>query len=182
MLKKVSNFIAHMETIFASVCAGAVTLLILLNIVTRSVGYAIYWVDELAIYVMIWMTLFTTSVMLKKRTSVSVTLLADACPPKVRYWFDAVGDLFVLVFAGIILWLCIRWYDPVGLFQAGMDVLAFQGDTFNFMYSENTNTIGIKKFWIWLALPLFSLSLTIHAVNNFLERIMGKHLVGETTS
>lgn len=181
MLTKVSNMIARAETILASVFAGVVTCLILLNIVSRSIGYAIYWVDELAIYVMIWMTFFTTSVMLKQRSSVSVTLLSDACQPKIRYWLDTVCDLLVLLFALLMLWLCIRWYDPIGLYQADMDVFAFQGDTFNFMYSENTNTIGVKKFWIWLALPLFSLSLTIHAAHNLFERVVAKSATGEVS-
>ena len=41
--------------------AVGVTLLILLNIVARYFGAALYWVDELAIYAMVWMTFLGAS-------------------------------------------------------------------------------------------------------------------------
>ncbi len=171
MLKSVSNFIARAEVVVAASLAGAITLLILLNIVSRTVGYAIYWVDELAIYCMVWMTFFITSALLKKRQAVAVTLLTDRFSGTFRYCLDLFSDLMVLLFALLMFWLCWRWFDPIALYQAGFDPLTFQADTFNFIYSENTNTLDLKKFWIWLALPVFSFSLLLHALSNLLDNL-----------
>jgi TRAP-type C4-dicarboxylate transport system permease small subunit len=181
MLKAVSNRIARAEVVIAASLAGAVTLLVLLNIVSRAAGHAIYWVDELAIYCMVWMTFFTTSVLLKKRQCVAVTILTDYFNVEIRYWLALFSDLMVLFFALFLFWLCWRWYDPFTLYQSEFDLQAFQGETFNFMYAENTNTLGLKKFWIWLALPLFAFSLSLHALSNLLENLRPTPvLAGET--
>lgn len=175
MLKRLSDAIAGAEMFAAALFAAAVTLLVLLNIVSRALGQAIYWVDELAIYSMVWMTFLATSAVLKKRQGVAVTILTDCLPTRSRYWLAVFSDLMILVFAAGLFILCWRWYSPATLWQVGFDVQAFQAETFNFMYAENTSTLGFKKFWVWLVLPVFSLSLSLHALINLYEsfRIAG---------
>lgn len=168
MLNTLSEKLARIEMAMAALLAGAVTLLILLNIVTRSVGMAIYWVDELAIYAMVWTTFLATSVVLKQRQVVAVTLLVDRLGERSRAWMQSFSDVMILAFAVGLLVLCWRWLDPATLASFNFDIKAFQGDTFNFVYSEKTNTLGIKKIWPWLILPLFSISLSLHAINNLL--------------
>ncbi len=166
MLNTLSDKVARVEIVMAALLAGAVTCLILLNIATRSLGMAIYWVDELAIYAMVWTTFLATSVVLKQRQVVAVTLLVDLLGERSRAWLQCFSDLMILAFAAGLLVLCWRWLDPATLTSFNFDIKAFQGDTFNFVYSEKTNTLGIKKIWPWLILPLFSISLSLHALNN----------------
>ncbi|ATG74933.1 C4-dicarboxylate ABC transporter permease [Zobellella denitrificans] len=183
MLKRISDRVASVEMTVAALLAGAVTLLVLLNIVTRAMGQAIYWVDELAIYCMVWMTFISTSAVLKKRRGVAVTILTDQLPTALRRWLTVFSDLMILGFALALFVLCWRWYSPLALMQAGFDFQAFQSETFNFMYAENTNTLGIKKFWVWLVLPVFSLSLGIHALLNLFDSLSGSQqtMTGEPT-
>ncbi|WP_255482876.1 TRAP transporter small permease [Marinobacterium marinum] len=155
----------------AAIMAAVVTLLILLNIVSRSLGMAIYWVDELAIYAMVWTTFLATSVALKRRQVVAVTLLADLLGKRAQAWMQLISDVMILTFAVALLVLCWRWLDPVTFADVGFDIKKFQGETFNFLYSEKTNTIGINKIWPWLILPLFSMSLSLHALNNMLASL-----------
>jgi hypothetical protein len=61
MLHKASALWARIELSAAAILAAAITLLILLNVVTRAFGQAIYWVDEAAIYTMAWMTFLAGS-------------------------------------------------------------------------------------------------------------------------
>lgn len=170
MLKKLSDKLADFEVSLGALLAGAVTLLVILNIVSRSVGYALYWVDELAIYCMVWMTLITTSAILKKREAIAVTLLLDVFPVRLKRYASIIIDLIVLVFALALLFLTMRWLDIWHFMQAGFNIEQFQASTFNFIYSENTNTLGIKKIWVWLPLFLVSLSLSLHALVNLFER------------
>ncbi len=164
-----SNAILLIEKRLMALLAAALVLLILLNIVTRAAGAAIFWVDELAIYTMIWMALIGASAMLRMRMGVAVTLVTDLLPVRGRRLFGRVVDALLLVFAVILLLLCWQWYDPMALLQAGFDFDAFAQATFKFIYTEPTNTIGIPKFVVWLAVPLMSLTMTIHAVANLLE-------------
>ena len=83
-------------------------------------------------------------------------------------------DAMVLLFALLLVWLCWRWYQPLTLAQTGFDTRAFQGQTFNFIYAENTSTLGIKKFWAWLIVPWFALSLSLHGVSNLVQSLTAK--------
>ncbi|GGX88519.1 hypothetical protein GCM10007160_14990 [Litchfieldella qijiaojingensis] len=173
MLKRISSGIARCEGTIAAGLAAVISLLILLNIATRSLGHALYWTDELAIHAMIWMTFFTTSAVLKRREGVAVTLLVDALPSGARQLLHLSVDAMVLFFALFLAVLSWRWYDPATLWASGFDIQAFQGETFNFIYSETSRTLGIPKFWVWLCLPIFAVSLSLHAVVNLVDGLKG---------
>ena len=87
-------------------------------------------------------------------------------PASGRHWITRFVDLTIFVFACLMVWICLRWFMPLQLMEAGWDVKAFQGKTFNFIYAEPTNTIGLKKVWIWLVMPLFTLGALLHSGAN----------------
>lgn len=149
---------------FCAAClACAVTLLILLNVVTRSMGAALFWVDELAIYTMVWMAFLGTSASFHYGTTVSITILTDALPPRVQAIAAKLVQLIVLGFSLFMLWICWRWFSPLELARNGFDFEAFQGATFNFIYAEPTTTLGIKKYLVWLVVWLFAAGATLHS-------------------
>lgn len=171
MLQRCSAWLARYEEIAAAALAAAVTCLILTNIAFRALGNPLYWVSELAIYAMIWMTFLIAGAVFKRRQGIAVTLLSDFLPAKGRQLIGVWVDVIVLVFALLLVWLCWRWYQPLALAQAGFDIRAFQGQTFNFIYAENTSTLGVKKFWAWLIVPWFALSLSLHGVANLVQSL-----------
>ncbi len=146
--------------------AVAITLLVLLNVVTRAMSASIFWVDEAAIMSMTWMSFLAASAAVHFGHSVSVTLVTDMLPSGAAQVAQRAVDVLILIFAALMLWLCWRWFLPLDLLRAGFDSMAFQGETFNFIYAEPTLTLGIRKFWLWLIMPLFALGLTLHAVAN----------------
>jgi len=168
-VSRVSNAILRAEKLAVTGLVGLLVLLILLNIVTRAAGVAIFWVDELAIYTMIWMALIGASAMLRMRLGVAVTLITDLLPRTARRIVARIVDTLLLVFAVTLLVLSWQWYDPVGLVRSGFDLEAFAQATFKFIYSEPTNTLGIDKFWVWLAVPFMAIAMSVHAVANLLE-------------
>ena len=153
----------------AAAFAVLVTLLILLNVVTRAFNVAIYWVDEAAIYAMVWMTFLAASAALHSGHSVAVTILRDLLPLRYRGWMAKFVDVTVFLFAAAMAWLCWRWFLPIDLARAGFDFAAFQAETFNFVYAEPTTTLGIRKFWVWLVMPLFAFGTVLHGLNNLLD-------------
>jgi TRAP-type C4-dicarboxylate transport system permease small subunit len=168
MLHRASAVWARVELTLAALLAGAITLLILLNVVTRAFDASIYWVDEAAIYTMAWMTFLAGSAAVHYGNSVSVTLIEDAVGPALGRALRLFKDLCVLLFALLMLWFCWRWYLPADLAAAGFDLRAFQGATFNFIYNEPTTTLGIRKWWIWLVMWLFAFGLLLHGLSNLL--------------
>ena len=168
-VSRVSNGVLGLEKRLLTALAGALVLLILLNIVTRAAGVALFWVDELAIYTMIWMALIGASAMVRMRTGVAVTIVTDLLPRPLRRVAFRVVDAILLLFAIALLVLCWQWYDPAALFASGFDLDVFAENTFKFIYVEPTSTLGIRKFWVWLAVPLMAFGMTIHALANLLE-------------
>ncbi len=169
MLRKLSAAWARVELFLASALALAVTLLILLNIVTRTLGAALFWVDELAIYAMAWMTFLGASAALHHRNAVSITLLPDAVPVHMRPMIAKAVDVVVFLFSVAMLWFCWRWFLPLELLKAGFDTAAFQGQTFNFIYAEPTSTLGVPKYLFWLVMWLFALGAALHSVAHLLS-------------
>jgi TRAP-type C4-dicarboxylate transport system permease small subunit len=159
----------RIEKLAVTILVAVLLLLILLNIVTRALGAAIFWVDELAIYTMIWMAMLGASAMVRMRVSVSVTLVTDFLPVPAQRGLARLVDGIMLIFAITLLVLCWLWYEPIALARAGFDFDEFAQTTFKFIYSEPTNTIGIQKFWVWLAVPLMAINMSIHALANLVE-------------
>jgi TRAP-type C4-dicarboxylate transport system permease small subunit len=118
---------------------------------------------------MIWMTLIGASAMVRMRAGVAVTLVTDVLPLHIRRIVFRIADAVLLFFAVTLLILCWQWYDPVALIESGFDLDAFAQETFKFVYAEPTSTLGLRKFWVWLAVPFMAGAMTIHAFANLLE-------------
>ncbi len=169
MLNRISAFWARCELAAAAILAVGVTGLILLNVVTRSLNNALFWVDEAAIYTMVWMTFLGASAAIHYRQQVAITILTDALPRPAQRVAAKLVDVLVFVFASAMLYFCWRWYLPLDIWTAGFDAMAFQGATFNFIYAEPTSTIGIPKWIVWLVMPLFSAGAFLHALAHLLD-------------
>ena len=165
-LTQTSDRLAKGEKSVVVVLTALLLFLILLNVVTRSLSLALYWVDELAIYVMIWLVLIGASVTIHERSGIAVTLGIDAVSPSLRRLLLRIIDILVLAVAAALLVLSWIWYDPIALAAHGFDAKAFAAKTFNFIYADPTTTLGVPKFLIWSIMPLVSLTMTLHALAN----------------
>lgn len=174
MLNKLSEAWAKTELTFAACLGGLITALILLNVVTRSIGAALFWVDELAIYTMIWMTFLSTSAALHYGHSVSITIVTDLLPTALRPLAAKLVDLIIFGFALLMVWLCWRWFLPLDLIKSGFDLELFQSKTFNFTYVEPTNTLGFPKYIAWLVVCLFTMGALLHSTANLLGPYKGE--------
>jgi TRAP-type C4-dicarboxylate transport system permease small subunit len=146
ILSTLSRIVALVEIAVAALLTVATTGLILLNIVTRTSGNALYWVDEAAISTMVWASFLGASAAIERRSAVAVTLLPDAMPELWQYRLRIWSDFLVLVFFVILMWLCFLWFDPLTLYRLNFSLSDFTGETFNFIYQETTTTLGIPKF------------------------------------
>lgn len=144
-------------------------LLILLNVATRYGGMPLYWVDEAAVYSVVWLTFIGASTMTRLRMDFSVTLLTDRLGARAATAAKCLSTLLVLVFGLAMLAMCWLWMDPVGIARAGFDARAYSGESFNFLYTERTQTLNWPVWVIQLVLPLFALTFSLHALANLIE-------------
>lgn len=143
--------------------------LILLNVVTRYTGYPIYWIDESAVYSVVWLTFIGASAMTRMRLDFAVTMLTERLPPRGAAIFRIVAALGVVLFGVALAVMCWLWLDPVGIAQAGFDAKEYAGQSFNFIYTERTQTLNWPTWVIYLIMPVFALSMSLHALANLFE-------------
>lgn len=145
------------------------TGLILLNVVTRYSGVALYWVDESAVYSVVFLTFIGASAMTRLRLDFAVTILTERFSPRGVRIAKVAATAIVLLFGLTLLWLCVLWLDPAGMARAGFDAKELAARTFNFIYTERTQTLGWPVWALYLIMPVFALSMTIHSAANLLE-------------
>lgn len=145
------------------------TGLILLNVVTRYSGVALYWVDESAVYSVVFLTFIGASAMTRLRLDFAVAMLTERLPPRGVRVAKVTATAIVLLFGLTLLWLCVLWLDPVGMARAGFDARELAARTFNFIYTERTQTLNWPVWVLYLIMPVFALSMTIHSAANLLE-------------
>ncbi|MEP9352967.1 TRAP transporter small permease [Xanthobacter sp. KR7-65] len=151
---------------------GLMTLLtglILLNVVTRYTGVPIYWIDESAIFAVVWLAFIGASAMTRLRLDFSVGILTERLPPTGVKVARALATVATVLFGLCLAYMCWIWMDPVGIAAAGFDAKEFAGQTFNFLYTERTQTLNWPTWVVNLVMPLFAVSLTLHGLANLVE-------------
>lgn len=145
------------------------TALILVNVVTRYSHFPIYWIDESAVYSVVWLTFIGASAMTRLRLDFAVTMMTERLSARSQQIFKIIATSTVIVFGLGLIVTCMLWMDPIGLAQAGFDAKKFAGQTFNFLYTERTQTLNWPTWVLYLTLPIFAVSITIHGTANLLE-------------
>ena len=166
-----STAVLRAERAAVTVLMSLLVVLILLNVVTRYSGVPIYWVDEAAVFTMVWLTFVGASLMTRLRMDFAVGLVSDQLPPRGAKVLKIIATLGVLVFALALFWMCWVWMDPRGIAAAGFNAKEYAESSFNFIYTEHTQTLEWPTWVLQLILPIFSLTLTVHAFANLLEEL-----------
>lgn len=164
-----SNAVLRVERHAISALMGALVLLILLNVVTRYGGVPIYWVDEAAVYTVVWLTFIGASAMTRLRLDFSVAMLTEKLGVRAARACKVVSTLGVLTFGVALMVMCWLWMDPIGIVRAGFDAKEYAAESFNFLYTERTQTLNWPTWVVMLVMPLFAVTFSLHAIANLLE-------------
>ena len=164
-----SSAVLRLERLLILALMALLMLLILVNVVTRYTGMPIYWIDEAAVYSVVWLTFVGGSAMTRLRMDFAVTLLTDKLGAGAARAFKLTAGAGVLVFGIAMLWMCWIWMDPVGIARAGFDAKEFAASSFNFLYTERTQTLNWPTWALQTILPLFAFTLSLHAAANLVE-------------
>ena len=145
------------------------TALILLNVITRYSGMPLYWVDEASVYTVVWLTFVGASAMTRLRLDFAVTMLTEKLGPRSAQIAKVIATSGVLIFALALAWMCWIWMDPVGIARQGFDAKEYAAQSFNFLYTEHTQTLEWPVWVLQLIMPIFALCMSLHALANLLE-------------
>lgn len=164
-----SSILLKIERSLITGFMGLLVALVLLNVVTRYTGRSIYWVDESAVYSVVWLTFIGASAMTRLRLDFAVTMLTEKLSDDLQRRARVCATLAVIAFGVGLGWMCWLWLDPAGIVAAGFDAKELAARTFNFIYTERTQTLGWPTWVLYLIVPIFAVSITLHGLANLVE-------------
>lgn len=166
-----SEGVLAVEKLLVAAFMALVLALILLNVVTRYAGVPLYWVDEAAVYSMVWLTFLGGSALTRLRLDFAVTLLSDKLQKKNAERLQAFATFLAFLFSVSLAVMCWNWMDPMGIAAAGFDAREYAGESFNFLYTERTQTLDWPVWAISLIVPLFAVTMSLHTAANLVEEL-----------
>lgn len=168
-LSRLSTGLSAVERLLLRVLIAVLALSVLMNVLLRMIGITLAWADEVGVYSMVLSGFVGASLMLRARIDPAVLLLHEFLPAKsVRLLRMTVSALSAL-FGVILIYLCLRWFNPMQMISVGFDINAFQAATFNFIYTDRTAITGTPAYLLYLIIPYFAVAITIHALTNLCE-------------
>ena len=169
LLRALSDGLVRLERVILMLLVAAIAFFVVINVGFRLFGVTLAWADELAVLSMALVGFVGASLMLRARIDPAVKLLHEALRgPAVRVLRMIVSALSA-AFGMALIWLCWRWFNPLGLAAAGGDVGSVQMATFNFIYTDVTPVLQWRFFWFYLVMPWFAFTITVHALTNLSE-------------
>ncbi len=105
MEKAESIFIAANRWVLIVILA-AMSIIVFSNVVARYLtNYSIIWADEVARYLMIWMTFLGAGLTLRYGGHVAITNVMDGLPPRAQRVLRAVIVVCLLAFFLLMIWI-----------------------------------------------------------------------------
>lgn len=164
-----SDALLRVERWLLTFLMSLLTALILINVVTRYSGIPLYWVDEASVYTVVWLTFIGASAMTRLRLDFAVTMLTEKLGARNARIAKVIATAGVLFFALALFAMCWIWMDPVGIVSKGLDAKEYAAESFNFLYTERTQTLEWPVWVLQLIMPIFAVCMSLHALANLLE-------------
>jgi len=103
LFQSIERVLSKIETTFLASVMIFSSLLLFFNVIMRYIFHnAIYWAGELSCYLMVWLIFVGSSQVVKEEGHISVSLLSDLVPKKVRRYLQCFVTIFSLFFCIIL--------------------------------------------------------------------------------
>ena len=169
LLQRLSDAVSKGERALLGLLMALVFVTILVNVATRYARMPLYGIDEASIFAMVWLTFIGASCMTRLRMDFAVTILTERLGVRAARLMQALATLLVVGFSAVLAAMCWLWLDPIGIARAGFDPAAYAAETFNFVYSDRTQTLEWPTWIVMAVIPLFALTTILHGSVNLAE-------------
>lgn len=175
---RLSEALLRIEQGLVTTLMGLLMALILVNVASRYAGHSIFWIDEAAVFAVVWLTFIGASAMTRLRLDFAVGLLTEHLGPRGLRIAKVAATSMSLAFAGGLVVMCWLWLDPAGFAQAGFDGKRFAESSFNFIYTERSQALGWSNWVMYLVIPLYAITSFVHTGANLVEDLGWQPLPG----
>lgn len=152
MLQTINNWILKIETAGAILAAGVAAAIIILQVIFRYFFRAPFdWPEELAVFLLMWITFIGASILLKRNEHIRVSLVLDRFPPVAR----AVVSLFMDI-----------------LVMTALAVMIYHGMLLILIHNvSRTVALHIPRGYFFLPLVISSISMVLFLMQNIWNKI-----------
>lgn len=149
---KLLNTLSRLEEISASLILAVMSVVIGMQVFSRYVlGDSLVWTEELSRYLLIWIVYIGCSYAAKENRHLEVTFVRSMLGPKAKRVLISFSYFLTMVFCGF----CIVW---------GIEMMLFLIRT-----GQQTQSLGISVYWVYLALPAGMALMTVRMLQRFWE-------------
>ena len=128
----------------------AMTALVLTQIILRYVlNTPLVWVEEMTVFLMIWMAFMGAAVGVRRGSHIAMTLLVDRLPPRQGRMLFYVTTTAIIAFSGVVAW-------------EGMQLVLSVGN-------QRSAALGLPMTYPYLIVPLGALLIILQACANVID-------------
>lgn len=136
------------------IAVAALVLDVVWGVVTRALGQQAEWTEELARFLLVWVTLLGGAVAFGTKGHLGVDYFVGKFHPDAQKFMAVIGHVIVLFFALAIF--------VFGGSRVVLDALAVE---------QMTPALGWKMGYVYLALPISGVFMVLFTIENLLETI-----------
>jgi TRAP-type C4-dicarboxylate transport system permease small subunit len=153
MIKK---SIFNLDLAIAYVALVGLIVVTILGVVMRYVVSApLTWLEEIQMWLIVWLTLFGGSYVFRIGGHVAIEMIADMCPPPIRRLLEAVVAVIVLCVLGFLVWT--GWLLVMVQYNA----------------DRTTDVLGIPYALIYAAIPVAGVLMMVNYIAAELRSFVG---------
>lgn len=110
MIVAVDRCLARMERALAIALTGALTAIMMAQVVLRYfLNAPLFWAEEVSVQLLVFITLLGLSLLVHQRQLVSIDLLQGLLPQRLARWLDGLMAVLLLVLLACLAWLGWQW-------------------------------------------------------------------------
>ena len=152
-LQVLNGFIEKIENCFAVVFMGASALITITQVVTRyGFNHPLTWPEELCTLLLVWMTFFGASLLLKREQHIEIDFFTKLLPQRAQQVLALINYVLIFGFLVVVAW--------------GAYKLQF------FQSRHYTVALGIPKNYFSLPVLISSILMCVYILLAFLRRLI----------
>jgi len=162
ILKQVNVFISKIEVVFLIFGTISLAVILITNVIARKAGGSIYYIDELASLLLIWITFVGTSYATRKGRHVRMSAVYDLLPQKpkkILTYISATIGMIAMLYAGYLSYRYLYKIYTLGQITPNLQIpywigisivpIGFFMSSIHYMRTITKNMV--KKDEVWLS-------------------------------
>ncbi|MGM0602516.1 MAG: TRAP transporter small permease [Bacillota bacterium] len=147
MQKKIKHLLNNLEEYLAGALLLSMAAIAFVNVVSRfTFKFSISYIEELEIYLYVWLVMLGSSIAFKKGKHLCVSLIVEKMPKKVQKVVQIIVALLSIAFFAILL--------KYSITQIQDEILL----------NVTTTSMGVPMWWYTLGLPIGSVLIIIRII------------------